>query len=705
VDTLGSGPDVPAAAADSGATTVLAHSLSCWFWLHHALAAEASVDRALLVAPPARDICETIPELCVLPHPTLDPDAVARAAGETLLIFGDDDPYWGSATPAPWPKPSASRATVSRAAVLSTSPPDAMPGRNCSPGGWRDGAPSWPARTLVRALTATAERRRPREAVLGAVSDVLATVPHWWRRRAADCGLDGDWLDIRAAISTPLPASSGSAREELLDASPTELGEAYAAALDSTIRLREGRHYTPATLAAALWDEVERAGGSAGPVFDPACGAGSLLLPPLRRLIAVAPDPAATLATLGRHISGNDLDPAAVWLGNAVLAAELLPLWARVPASDRHSLPELLRVGDGLDIRGEQKSTVVMNPPYGRVRLEDAERRRWSESLFGHANRYALFIHAAVERAGPGGIVAALVPTSFLGGAYYRRLRTLLSERAPLTRLTFIDGRSGVFAGDVLQETCIAIFRKGAQRRDIACSRATVNGALHVSRLAPAPAPAVTDRPWLLPRRAGDEALIAAAGRLNHRLSDYGWKAGTGPLVWNRHKAQISDRKSASRTAILWGADIDDGVVRRSAERDAQRWIALRERDSFMRLHEPAVLVQRTTAPEQPRRLVAARLDAKTIANWGGAVVVENHVNVLRRVEPFSPLTDDLLVRLLHTPTLDRVYRCLTGTVAVSAYELEAIPLPPPTVLEEWQRLDVPALTVAVASFYGDVAA
>jgi adenine-specific DNA-methyltransferase len=116
-----------------------------------------------------------------------------------------------------------------------------------------------------------------------------------------------------------------------------------------------------------------------------------------------------------------------------------------------------------------------------------------------------------------------------------------------------------------------------------------------------------------------------------------------------------------------------------------------------MVLTEPAVLVQRTTAPEQPRRLVAACLTAQALEDdWGGAVVVENHVNVLRPIDGSDGrLSAELLAALLNTSTLDRLYRCLTGTVAVSAYELEALPLPSDETLAALDGL--PSRDVAVA--------
>jgi adenine-specific DNA-methyltransferase len=553
-------------------------------------------------------------------------------------------------------------------------------------------------------MGAVAERNRTSGTNAADVFDVVATVPEWWAARARAAGLPRSWQDWRRALPDPPEPLVGSPLRALVDASPTALGEAYVSALDRGTRLREGRHYTPEQLARVLWSEIEMAGYENGLVVDSACGGGALLLPPLRRLMRAADDPAAALAAVAQSIRGTDTDEIAVWMGNAILNAELLPLWAAVPEHRRPPLAQLLHVADGLAPADDRPLVVVMNPPYGRVRLSSEERGRWEESLFGHANRYALFLHAAIERAAPGGLVAAIVPTSFLGGAYYQRLRRLIVREAPLERLTFVDARAGVFDGGVLQETCLAILRKGGRSAPVACSQLSVNGSVELTELPRAPRPRVGPSPWLLPRHPNDRNLVRIAGTLDARLGDYGWKASTGPLVWNRHKPQIHAAPGPGRLPILWAADIDHSEIRRDPARDHQRWIALRPQDEFMKTTEPALLVQRTTAPEQRRRLIATRLDADTLAAWGGAVVVENHVNVLRCSTPRSPLTAPLLERMLNTPTLDRLYRCLTGTVAVSAYELEALPLPAPQVIRGWRDLSSDELTAVVASYYGDAA-
>jgi adenine-specific DNA-methyltransferase len=112
------------------------------------------------------------------------------------------------------------------------------------------------------------------------------------------------------------------------------------------------------------------------------------------------------------------------------------------------------------------------------------------------------------------------------------------------------------------------------------------------------------------------------------------------------------------------------------------------------------VLVARTTAPEQPRRILAAELDTRCLEQWGGRVVVENHVNVLTCIDPESPLSAWLLMALLRSVAFDRLYRCLTGSVAVSAYEMSAMSLPDRSTLLGWAQLGEDTVAREVESYY-----
>lgn len=83
-----------AAAPPGKEVVVLAHSCGTTLWLHHAAQADSRryrVDRVLLVAPPAR--VWTHPDVHGFHPAPLDPEGIRRAAGETRLVAGADDPY------------------------------------------------------------------------------------------------------------------------------------------------------------------------------------------------------------------------------------------------------------------------------------------------------------------------------------------------------------------------------------------------------------------------------------------------------------------------------------------------------------------------------------------------------------------------------------------------------------------------------------
>ncbi|GFE15724.1 RNA methyltransferase [Streptomyces glebosus] len=541
---------------------------------------------------------------------------------------------------------------------------------------------------------------------------VLATVPHWWRRRAmaAEAALQ-QTLDFDDEMAFPKEfGGEGLAelpiREDLLDALPEELADAYVVALESTVRTAEGRHYTPTPLAEILYRQARETLGRRpdGLIWDPACGAGMLLLPALRAWLAERSDaqPDMVIRGVQSAIGGRDLDGAAVWLGNALLAAELLPTWTRIPLSRRKPLPALLEAGDGLKPPPAPPVMTILNPPYGRVRLSDEDRQNWQHVVYGHANRYGLFMAAAVEHLADGGTASALVPAGWLGGSYFQRLRSYLAETAPLNQLSYVSGRAGVFSTGVLQETVLASFRKSRAARLVTCGRVTVNGRAVEEEIGKGRLPTDADQPWLLPRQPEDLPLVKTALKMPRRLADYGWTISTGPLVWNRRKSQLSGTPSDVSVKIVWAADLDGGELHQDPARDRLRYLHLGEKDGrVLVLDRPAVLVQRTTAPEQPRRLLAAALDEETLSSWGSRVSVENHVNVLTCSEPDSLLTPRLLTALLDSDALDRLYRCLTGSVAVSAYELAALPLPGPKTLRSWASLPAERLSAEINHVYG----
>ena len=190
------------------------------------------------------------------------------------------------------------------------------------------------------------------------------------------------------------------------------------------------------------------------------------------------------------------------------------------------------------------------------------------------------------------------------------------------------------------------------------------------------------------------------------RLKDWGYKVSTGPLVWNRHKDQLRSHPAKSAYPLIWAEAIagPGHFVFRAQKKNHEPYFELRPGDSWLTIDEPCVLLQRTTAKEQSRRLIAAELPASFVRDHGW-VVIENHLNMIRPLNGAPEISPAAVAALLNTEIVNDAFRCISGSVAVSAFELEALPLPSP---EQGRTLDAllahggdwTAIEAAVRSMY-----
>ena len=425
-------------------------------------------------------------------------------------------------------------------------------------------------------------------------------------------------------------------------------------------------------------------------VLDPACGGGAFLSPVARRMAQSLEDcsPKSALKRIQGRLRGFELDPFAAWMSPGVPRRDAS---ADLCHAARTRLGSVVRVCDALEQTPERArfDLVVGNPPYGRVTLSSALREKFRRSLFGHANLYGVFTDLALRFARHGGVIAYVTPTSFLAGEYFKALRGLLGREAPPASIDFITERRGIFA-DVLQETLLAAYQRGAEADAgrVHFLSPGPNGSIDKTTAGAFRLPDHPDQPWLMPRTRAQSALVRRAERLPHRLADYGYTVSTGPLVWNRHKTNLRTRPGRGRFPLIWAESVrSDGVFEfRAQKRNHQPYFEPKAKDRWVVTDFPCVLLQRTTAKEQRRRLIAAELPASFIAAHG-AVVVENHLNMIKAANGIPKVKPAVLAALLSSDLVDQVFRCINGSVAVSAYELEALPLPSPEDLEELGRL------------------
>ena len=531
-------------------------------------------------------------------------------------------------------------------------------------------------------------------------SVTFGVVSAYWNELRAVSGRDWSLRELPDDIGvSSLPAEAeeqaesiarAATRLDVLDASYLT-GVLYTGMMPARFRARMGAYYTPPALCERLLDMATEAGVDwrSARVLDPACGGGAFLAPVARRMVESHREssPEIVLQNIQRRLNGFERDPFAAWMSQVFLDVTLADLCGDA----RTRLQSVVQVCDSLEQNpvGAGFDLVVGNPPYGRITLSPELREKFRRSLFGHANLYGLFTDLALRFTRSGGVIAYVTPTSFLSGEYFKALRGLLAREAPPVSVDFIRKRKGVFA-NVLQETLLATYRRGADP-DVGrvhyisegpdnSIKSTTAGTFNL--------PENPDRPWLMPRTEAQEALVSQAGRLPYRLADYGYKVSTGPLVWNRHKPSLRDQPGQGRYPLVWAESVrSEGVFEfRAVKRNHKPYFEPKADEYWVVTDFPCVLLQRTTAKEQCRRLIAAELPTAFIEEHG-AVVVENHLNMIRPLNGTPRVAPAALAVLLNSNVVDQVFRCINGSVAVSAYELAALPVPPPEGMRKIERL------------------
>lgn len=189
------------------------------------------------------------------------------------------------------------------------------------------------------------------------------------------------------------------------------------------LRRSAGAYFTGEAVRQRLVPLLERYGAS--PYFDPACGAGDLLLMAASQL-RVGSSTAATVHAWASQLAGTDLEPAFVEAARSrvILAAVSRSGGLAGPSpTDRPSQCLLtgLQIGDARDVASwptNAPRTILLNPPYGS---EPAPRHcSWGS---GRVPRAALFVDLVVEQMATDSTLIAVLPDVLRSGSRLSRWR------------------------------------------------------------------------------------------------------------------------------------------------------------------------------------------------------------------------------------------------------------------------------------------
>lgn len=196
--------------------------------------------------------------------------------------------------------------------------------------------------------------------------------------------------------------------------------------VDISTRRAAGAFFTGSKLSKRLLLNVPLTGDDF--IYDPAMGAGDLLLAAARRL-PIMRTLEGTLRMWGKSLAGTDLQQEFVEAAKVRIA-----LLARQRHLGSVNLPDnwndffpLIRVGDGLEQRGlySRATHIFMNPPFSIS--GPLASCKWAGGKISDA---ALFVVRALEQVEPGTCVRAILPDVLRSGSFQHHWRERVSDLA-----------------------------------------------------------------------------------------------------------------------------------------------------------------------------------------------------------------------------------------------------------------------------------
>ncbi len=447
---------------------------------------------------------------------------------------------------------------------------------------------------------------------------------------------------------------------------------------------------------------------------DPACGSGVFLVEAIRTYLSVLRRLSIPheewYPRIAAHFTALDVDPIACLYARFNLGMLLSPaILAWMSVHPRRLPPRLpVRHADTLTALGQELKggapgprnqgdgsllsrfdLIAGNPPYKKLgRNAQAYRDAFQESIYGHANAYGLFLHAGLEMLRPGGRLGFIVPRSMLSGLYFQNLRRLIEERATLTELTLLTERRKIF-DEVLQGTMIVVFEKRRQETsagtmpEVPAVRTSV--VRKVSDLERGSAFVMARKSQVVRRLNGTTVWFVSDKEKTYSVLEkivgsfpllggpaVACPARTGPIVWNRVKPALRWQKGSGNLPLVWATDVRRFQFHFGTSA-ALRAPYLKEtpRTRELTTAGASLLIQRVTADEQARRIVASLVDLSSSRYY-----VENHLNVIQPHPSLGGIDLRYILGILSSDVIEFFFRSMNGNTQVSATELNLLPVP-----------------------------
>ena len=273
---------------------------------------------------------------------------------------------------------------------------------------------------------------------------------------------------------------------------------------------------------------------------------------------------------------------------------------------------------------------IVTNPPYFVCDKEYLIQPEYTAYIQGRANIFGLFILHSLSLITPGGILAFIVPKSFLNSIYYSKIRNYIKKTCTIIEIIdfekdnkFIDTDQATF-GLILQRL------KKDNKVLFDCDYSIeINGDFMFS---------------------SDTLILKNIFESSTTLQKLGLQVKTGTVVWNQHKDELTD--DPNETILIYNTNLTknhtfelrDFVSITNKRRENSKSKTKKTNECKPEEKRQYIMMEGKTEPV----LVVNRGNgnSKYKLNYAlidfGPYLVENHLNVISSIDPMKK--KDLIV-------------------------------------------------------------
>lgn len=328
---------------------------------------------------------------------------------------------------------------------------------------------------------------------------------------------------------------------------------------------------------------------------------------------------------------------------------------------------------------------VIGNPPYMKIAKDAPEAKAMPNVCYGVPNLYFLFATMGLFNADYNGEMVYIIPRSWTSGAYFKSFRQYFLSEGALEHIHLFGSRDKVFDKEsVLQETMIVKVRKSFQKPETIMITSTQSNKdfEHIASLEVPYNLVVSGSDFYVYLLTSKEEIkvLQELNKWTDTLPSVGLKMKTGLTVDFRNKEVLRNSPSDNTVPLFYSQHIQSGKVVFPTGKENE-YIST-EQQGLLQKNRNYLFVKRFTAKEEPRRLQCGVYLSKRYPEYE-MISTQNKINFIDGAKELSECIIFGLYVLFNSTFYDYYYRMLNGSTQVNSTEINSMPIPPLSVIEE----------------------